>query len=45
MSCKNARRWFYYRGAGGGGLGPGRGKVALLVIDMQNTYLDQPDPT
>lgn len=45
MSWKTERRSFYYQGA------PEpedpvheRGKVALLVIDMQNTYLDRPDP-
>lgn len=46
MSWKTERRSFYYQGA------PEpedpvfeKGKVALLVIDMQNTYLDRPDPT
>ena len=45
MSWKTERRSFYYQGA------PEpedpvleKGKVALLVIDMQNTYLDRPDP-
>lgn len=45
MTWKTERRSFYYQGA------PEpedpvleRGKVALLVIDMQNTYLDRPDP-
>lgn len=45
MSWKTERRSFYYHGA------PEpedpvleKGKVALLVIDMQNTYLDRPDP-
>lgn len=45
MSWKTERRSFYYQGA------PEpedpvleKGKTALLVIDMQNTYLDRPDP-
>ncbi|WP_377294373.1 cysteine hydrolase family protein [Rhizobium sp. SG2393] len=45
MNWKTERRSFYYQGA------PApddpvleRGKVALLVIDMQNTYLERPDP-
>ncbi|WJR64987.1 isochorismatase family cysteine hydrolase [Neorhizobium sp. CSC1952] len=45
MNWKTERRSFYYQGA------PEpedpvleKGKVALLVIDMQNTYLDRPDP-
>ena len=45
MSWKTARRSFYYQGA------PEpddpvleKGKVALLVIDVQNTYLERPDP-
>ena len=45
MSWKTARRSFYYDGA------PepadpvlAAGKVALLVIDVQNVYLDRPDP-
>ncbi|SIR24675.1 Nicotinamidase-related amidase [Rhizobium sp. RU20A] len=45
MSWKTERRSFYYQGA------PEpdypvleKGKVALLVIDMQNTYLERPDP-
>ncbi|WP_332302878.1 cysteine hydrolase family protein [Rhizobium sp. GR12] len=44
MNWKTERRSFYYQGA------PEpedpvleKGKVALLVIDMQNTYLDRPD--
>ncbi|MGV8937365.1 MAG: cysteine hydrolase family protein [Allorhizobium sp.] len=46
MNWKTERRSFYYQGA------PEpddpvleKGKVALLVIDMQNTYLDRPDPS
>lgn len=45
MSWKTERRSFYYQGAPEPEdpvLVPG--KVALLVIDMQNTYLDRPDP-
>ncbi|HCL65559.1 MAG TPA: amidase [Rhizobium sp.] len=45
MSWKTERRSFYYQGA------PEpedpvleKGKVALLVIDMQNTYVNRPDP-
>lgn len=45
MGWKTERRSFYYRRA------PDppdprlvRGKVALLVIDVQNVYLDEPDP-
>lgn len=45
MNWKTARRSFYYQGA------PEpddpvleKGKVALLVIDVQNTYLERPDP-
>lgn len=45
MNWKTDRRSFYYLGA------PEpddptleKGKVALLVIDMQNTYLDRPAP-
>jgi nicotinamidase-related amidase len=45
MSWKTERRSFYYQGA------PEpedpvleKGRVALLVIDMQNTYLERPDP-
>ncbi len=45
MTWKTARRSFYYQGA------PEpedpvleKGRVALLVIDMQNTYLERPDP-
>lgn len=45
MNWKTARRSFYYDGA------PEpedprlvAGKVALLVIDVQNVYLDRPDP-
>ncbi|OLP61830.1 amidase [Xaviernesmea oryzae] len=45
MNWKTERRSFYYKGA------PEpedpvleKGRVALLVIDMQNTYLDRPDP-
>ncbi|MCM5560388.1 cysteine hydrolase family protein [Pleomorphomonas sp. JP5] len=45
MTWKTARRSFYYDGA------PEpedpvlvAGKVALLVIDVQNVYLDRPDP-
>lgn len=45
MSWKTARRSFYYQGA------PEpddpvlqKGRVALLVIDVQNTYLERPDP-
>lgn len=45
MNWKTDRRSFYYQGA------PEpddpmleKGKVALLVIDMQNTYLDRPAP-
>jgi len=45
MSWKTERRSFYYQGA------PEpddpvleKGKVALLVIDVQNTYLERPDP-
>ncbi|HZP09947.1 MAG TPA: amidase, partial [Methyloceanibacter sp.] len=45
MSWKTAYRSFYYDGAPE----PAdpvlqKGKVALLVIDVQNTYLDRPDP-
>ena len=46
MTWKTARRSFYYDGA------PEpqdpvlvAGKVALLVIDVQNVYLDRPDPS
>lgn len=46
MNWKTERRSFYYDGA------PEpedprlvAGKVALLVIDVQNVYLDRPDPT
>ena len=45
MTWKTAYRSFYYDGAPE----PAdpvlqRGKVALLVIDVQNVYLDRPDP-
>jgi nicotinamidase-related amidase len=45
MNWKTARRSFYYDGAPE----PAdpvleRAKVALLVIDVQNVYLDRPDP-
>ncbi|HXG78919.1 MAG TPA: isochorismatase family cysteine hydrolase [Methyloceanibacter sp.] len=45
MNWKTAHRSFYYDGAPE----PAdpileKGKVALLVIDVQNTYLDRPDP-
>ena len=45
MTWKTAYRSFYYDGAPE----PAdpilrKGKVALLVIDVQNTYLDRPDP-
>ena len=45
MSWKTAYRSFYYDGAPE----PAdpvliKGKVALLVIDVQNTYLERPDP-
>lgn len=46
MTWKTARRSFYYDGAPAPEdpmLLPG--KVALLVIDVQNVYLDRPDPT
>ena len=46
MTWKTARRSFYYDGA------PEpqdpvlvAGKVALLIIDVQNVYLDRPDPS
>lgn len=46
MNWKTARRSFYYEGA------PepedpllAAGKVALLIIDVQNVYLDRPDPS
>lgn len=45
MNWKTARRSFYYDGAPAPEdpvLEPG--KVALLVIDVQNTYLERPDP-
>ncbi|MCE6950808.1 cysteine hydrolase [Cereibacter sphaeroides] len=45
MTWKTAHRSFYYQGAPEPEdpvLLPG--KVALLVIDVQNTYLEQPDP-
>jgi len=45
MSWKTAHRSFYYDGAPEPEdpvLEPGR--VALLVIDVQNTYLERPDP-
>lgn len=45
MNWKTAHRSFYYQGAPD----PAdpilvKGKVALLVIDVQNTYLERPDP-
>lgn len=45
MNWKQTHRSFYYRDAPE----PAdpvleKGKVALLVIDMQNTYLEEPDP-
>ncbi|MFC5068940.1 cysteine hydrolase family protein [Flaviflagellibacter deserti] len=45
MSWKTSYRSFYYDGAPEP-LDPvlENGKVALLVIDVQNTYLDRPDP-
>ncbi|PKR90656.1 amidase [Pleomorphomonas diazotrophica] len=46
MTWKTARRSFYYDGAPAPEdpmLLPG--KVALLIIDVQNVYLDRPDPT